>query len=546
MNTQHTVFRRTSLLMTAYEHPETRFLGWHFILLNLMLGLAHIVVLFNAGSYVVLEPHAVGDLGGVLPSFGRWAQTNFMIALALGFPLARWLSSRYGEPRVFQLAFIAYAVSSAFCATVHSIEGFVSARILLGLAGGVTLPLSQSLLLKEYPDRLKSLGLAIWGLFTLMPFTLGLVTGGWLADHWNWRALFYLNIPLALFIAALTTALFHGKRHDVRHERFDLVGFVLLAVIFGGFQTILNGGNDFDWFDDPLLRGMLVVVMVAVPVWIVWELGEPHPAIDLRLFAHRNFSIGLLCLGLGFLSIQGLLALFVVQLQMLMGYSSELAGLVFLPMLLLGMPTIALMHELAKRLDVRWMACLNGLGFAATFYWIGLFDDPHSYDQIFWPMVFEGVFLGSFFTPLTVLTLHGLSGEQLLRAAETANILRIAAGAMGITWQGIVAFRRLPFHQLHLSDHFGGRISASYDALNQFTTKLEALGLDPAMIQRTVQLTIKQHAGILALNDAFLLSSYLCLGIATLVWFAHSSRVPALTHADAVRELQEEELMEQP
>jgi MFS transporter, DHA2 family, multidrug resistance protein len=117
---------------------------------------------------------------------------------------------------------------------------------------------------------------------------------------------------------------------------------------------------------------------------------------------------------------------------------------------------------------------------------------------------------------------------------------------MGITWQGIVAFRRLPFHQLHLSDHFGGRISASYDALNQFTTKLEALGLDPAMIQRTVQLTIKQHAGILALNDAFLLSSYLCLGIATLVWFAHSSRVPALTHADAVRELQEEELMEQP
>ena len=99
---------------------------------------------------------------------------------------------------------------------------------------------------------------------------------------------------------------------------------------------------------------------------------------------------------------------------------------------------------------------------------------------------------------------------------------------------------------MHLSDRFGGRISASYDALNQFTAKLEALGFDPAMIQRKVQLTIKQAAGILALNDAFLLSSYLCLGIATLVWFAQSSRVPILKPAEAVRELQAEEMMEQP
>lgn len=500
-----------------------------------MLGLAHIVVLFNAGSYVAMEPHAAGGLGGVMVSFGRWAQTNFMIALALGFPLARWLSDRYGEPRVFSLAFLVYAAASAFCATTDGIQGFVSARVLLGLAGGVTLPLGQSLLLKAYPDHLKSVGLAIWGLFTLMPFTFGLVTGGWLGDHWGWRALFYLNIPLALLIAALTAVLFHGTRPAVRHEPFDLVGFVLLFVIFGSLQTILNGGNDFDWFDDPLLRGLLVVVIVTVPIWIVWELGERRPAMDLRLFAHRNFSVGLLCLALGFFSIQGLLSLFVVQLQLLLGYSSELAGLVFLPMILLGMPLIAVMHEIAKRLDVRGLACVNAVGFAATFYWIGLFDDPHSFDQIFWPMVLEGVFLGSFFTPLTVLTLHGLSGEQMLRAAEMANILRIASGAMGITWQGIVVFRRLPFHQLHLSDHFGGRMSASYDALAQFTAKLEALGFEPAMIQRQVHLTIKQAAGILALNDAFLLSSALWLGIAALVWLAQSNRVPVVKRAEDLR-----------
>ena len=256
--------------------------------------------------------------------------------------------------------------------------------------------------------------------------------------------------------------------------------------------------------------------------------------------------IGLLCLSLGFLSIQGLLALFVVQLQVLMGYSSSLAGMVFVPMILFGIPLIAVMHEVAKRLDVRLLASLNAAGFAATFYWIGLFDDPHSYDQIFWPMVLEGVFLGSFFTPLTVLTLHGLSGEQMLRAAEVANVFRIAAGALGITWQGVVLFRRLPFHQLQLSEHFGGRMSASYDPLQQITSRLQEIGFDPAMIHNKLQLAIKQQAGILALNDAFLLSSYLCMGLALLVWFAKSSRVPIMTPAEAVRERRAEELMEQP
>ena len=532
-------------LPTASSPPE-RLTGWQFGLFNVVLGLAHMLVLFNAGSYVALLPHAAGDLGGVLPSFGTWAQTDFMIALALAFPLARWLSCRYGDTRVFVGAFLTYAAASTLCALESSITAFVPARIVLGLAGGVTLPLGQTLLLKEYPDRLKSMGLAIWGLFTLMPLTIGLALGGWLADEWGWRTLFYLNIPLSLMIAGLTAALLHGRTFESQCERFDLVGFLLLAVIFGGMQTILNEGNDFDWFDDPMLRALLFMVVAAVPIWIVWELGEQQPAIDLRLFRHRNFVIGLLCLALGFLAIQGLLATFVVQLQMLMGYSSFLAGMVFVPMIILGIPLIAVMHEVATRLDVRVLASLNAIGFAATFYWIGLFDDPHSYDQIVWPMVAEGLFLGSFFTPLTVLTLHGLSGDQMLRAAETANVFRIATGSLGITWQGIVLFRRLPFHQLHLSDHFGGRVSASYDALQQITLRLEDIGFDPAMIQRKLQLLVKQQAGILALNDAFLLSSYLCLALAGLVWLAHASRIPVLTPVESVDELRAEELMEQP
>jgi DHA2 family multidrug resistance protein len=212
------------------DPDQSRLTGWLFVLFNAVMGVAHMVVLFNAGSYVALLPHAAGDLGGVLPSFGTWAQTDFLIALALAFPIARWLSCRYGESRVFVGAFLAYAAASALCAIDSTIHAFVPARIVLGLAGGLTLPLGQTLLLKEYPDRLKSMGLAIWGLFTLMPFTAGFAWGGWLADEWGWRLLFYLNIPLALSIAGLTASLFHGRPSEHPHERFDFVGFLLLYV----------------------------------------------------------------------------------------------------------------------------------------------------------------------------------------------------------------------------------------------------------------------------------------------------------------------------
>lgn len=523
-----------------------RLRGWRFLLLNLMLGLGHMVVLFNAGSYVALLPHAASDLGGVSPSFGTWPQTDFMVALALGFPLARWLAFRVGQYRLFVAAFVVYAGASYLCAVSQTLWLFLPARVFLGVVGGITLPLGQALWLHEYPDRHKSLGLGLWGLFTLMPFTIGLPAGGWIADELGWRSLFYLNIPMAVAVAGFTGALLYGRGCERRVIRFDVVGFALLVLVLGGVQTLLNMGNDFDWLDAPLLRGLLVVVLVALPCLVIWELGERHPAVDVRLFAHRNVAIGVICLTVGFFSIQGLLALFIVQLQTLLGYSSFLAGRVFLPMLLLGVPAIMVMHELCKRIDARLLASLSCLGFAGVFYWIGLFDDPHSYDQIFWPMLFEGLFLGSFFTPLTVLTLHGLSGRAVGQAAELAALLRIAAGAFGIAFQGIVLFRRTPFHQLHLSDHFGGRAFVSFDGLEDLSAKLGGAGLDPAMVQGKLAAMIKQSSAILGLNDAFLAASYVFLGLAAFVWMAEPTQVPShQTMDEALPEMLAEEFGEE-
>jgi MFS transporter, DHA2 family, multidrug resistance protein len=249
-------------------------------------------------------------------------------------------------------------------------------------------------------------------------------------------------------------------------------------------------------------------------------MGERHPALDIRLFGYRNFTIGIICSMLGFLSIQGLLALFVVQLQLLLGYSSSLAGLVFIAMILLPVPIVAVAHELMKEIDARLFASLSFLGFAFTLFWMGVFDHPSYFDQIFWPMLFLGFFVGTFFAPLAVITLHGLPPRVILRATEEAGLLRMAAGAFGIALEGVVLYRRTPFHQLALADHFGGRRFASLDLVQQFSDKLESSGLSPDMVMSQLGAYIMEEASLLAMNDAFLLASFVFLGLAAFVWLA--------------------------
>ncbi|HUI21283.1 MAG TPA: MFS transporter [Methylocella sp.] len=527
-------------------YPQ-RLRGWRFVLFNAVLGLGHVVVVSNVGGYAVLIPYVAGSLRGVLPSFALWANTDFMVGLAIGFPISRWLAGRYGDYRLFIAAFFVYALAAFLCAISESLWLFLPSRIALGFAGGISLPVGQAMLLNEYPERKRPLGLSIWGMFTLMPFTVGIPLAGWLNEHLGWRYLFYSDVADALIVASVTGALLYGRGVHRRITRFDGGGFILLVVILLGTQTIFNQGNDFDWFGwSWLMFGLLVAVIAALPCFAIWEMAERHPVLDIRLFAHRNYAVAAICSMLGFLSIQGLFSIFVTQAQLLLGYSSSLAGLIFMAMIPFSVPLIAVAHKLCEGHDARFVASLNLLGLSFMMLWIGIFDDPSYFDRIFWPFLFLGFFLATFFAPLGVLALHGLPAARLLHAAEEFALLRTAAGAFGIALQGVVQFRRAPFHQLDLADHFGGRRFPSLDLLGQLTAKLEAAGLTPAMTQGTLGELIKEKAALLGLNDAFLLASFIFVLLAVFVWLARPTHVAYASRAERLRELRATELTEQP
>ncbi|MGH6868168.1 MAG: MFS transporter, partial [Methylocella sp.] len=262
------------------------------------------------------------------------------------------------------------------------------------------------------------------------------------------------------------------------------------------------------------------------------------------LFAYRNYAVAVICSVVGFLVIQGLLSVLVGQLQLLLGYSSLLAGFVYLSMIFLSVPVVAVIHEFCRDFDVRLIACFNCLGFAATLTWIGIFDKPGYFDQFTLPMIFFGFWLAAFFTPLAVLALHGLPAARLIRAAEELTLLRTAAGAFGITLLAVVQFRRTPFHQLSLADHFGGRRFASLDLLPEFADRLQASGFSADMARGHLGSLIREEASLLAMNDAFLLGGAVFVALAAFVWLARSTILPT-QRVERLREAEAEEMMEQ-
>lgn len=489
--------------------------------LHLALLTGHILVLFNAAIYVAAIPKAAGDLG-VAPSFGTWAQTYFMMGWALSVPVANWLGSRFGRVRVFIWGLSAFLLASVLCAWAPEFPLFLLGRILLGFPGGLVLLLSNAIALQSWPAARRVEFAHLWTMAALTPLALGGAIGGWIIDNLGWRWLFYLNLAIGLPVLATVAAILPVEKDRHAAWRFDWIGYGLLVIIMAGTHTLLNLGNDWDWWNAKLLVAVGIATAVAFLYWIAWELTTPYPAVDLRLlYKSRNFLIAVLCLAVGFFFIQGLYSFLIVRLQLIFGYETWLAGLAFLP-LLLAKPMVVVCHHLMRQFDLRVLISLDLLGLAFAFSWFGRLDRSGWLDQLHWPMLLEGLCLGVFFPTLTALLLAGGPLRYHRRILEQANILRLAAGSWGISSMGVIAYLRTPFHRTHLveSDTLGD------PGLQELLTRLGEAGFAPDAARLQLEQLVAKQAAILGFDDPFLLAAKVFVVLAAITWLADPVHLP--------------------
>ena len=485
------------------------------VALTIALSLAVFMNVLDLAIANVAIPQLAGELGTSADQ-GTWVITSFAVSAAIAMPLTGWLGRRYGEVRVFLVCTAMFTVASLACGLSSNLAVLIAMRTIQGVFGGPMIPLSQSLLLNNYPADRKNVALALLMMVTIVAPVLGPILGGWITDNWNWAWIFYINVPIGIVATLLTAALLRGRETATARVPADVVGIGLLALGIGSLQIVLDRGKDLDWFASGAIVALAALAVVGISFFVVWELTERQPAVDLSLFARRNFTAGTVALCLGFCAYFGNIVLLPLWLQTQMGYTATWAGLASAPVGLLPIALVALIARYSSGVDLRWMTTASLCAFGLASFWFAGFNTEVSFPMLAWSRFAQGIGLALFFVPLMSILLSGLPPERLASASGLANTVRTIAGSFGTSLTTTWWDRREALHQ--------ARLSESITVFNMPAHTDSAL----AMLERS----IVQQAYMLATNDLFWLWGWTFLALIAVVWFARPP-FSAASHAAA-------------
>ena len=481
---------------------------------TLALSLAVFMNVLDSSIANVAIPAISGDVG-VSPSQGTWVITSFGVANAISVPLTGWLTQRFGAVRLFTMSVLLFVLTSWLCGFASSLETLVLFRVLQGAVAGPMIPLSQTLLLASYPPAKAGIALSLWGVTTLVAPVVGPVLGGWITDNYTWPWIFYINVPVGLLSAAMTWSIYRSRETPVRKLPIDSLGLALLVLWVGALQLMLDKGKELDWFASGLIVMLAIVAVVSLAVFIVWELTDAHPVVDLRLFLRRNFAAGSIALSIAYGLFFGNVVLMPLWLQQWLGYTSTAAGMALAPVGLLAIVLTPVVGRKVSVWDPRKMATLAFIVFAIVLWMRAQFTVETDFRHILIPTLIQGGAMAFFFIPLTTITLSGLPPERIAAAAGLSNFVRITAGAMGTSIATTLWEDRAAMHHAHLTE----LLVQGQGTFAQTVQQLQAQGLSAEQAYAQINRLIDQQAFTRAADDIFLGSAMLFLLLIVLIWF---------------------------
>jgi DHA2 family multidrug resistance protein len=493
--------------------------GVPLLLAGMVLALSNFMAVLDMTIANVSVPNIAGGLA-VSPNEGTWVITSYAVAEAITVPLTGWLAQRFGTVRVYITAIAAFGVCSFLCGLAPSLGFLVLFRIMQGLAGGPMMPLSQTLLQQIVPPKFRAQSMGLWAMTTVVAPIAGPVLGGTISDNMGWEWVFFINVPVAIVLTIAAIRFLASQETKTQKTPIDVVGFFLLIVWVGSLQLMLDKGKDLDWFNSPFIVGCLAVAIVGFIAFLIWELTEEHPVVDIRIFKYRGFAAPCLAMALAFGGMYASLVLIPLWLQLNLGYTATWAGYVTGFNGVLAVIFSPIVAFLVTKVDPRALVSFGILWMAGIMFVRTGFTSDMAYHQLIWPQIAQGLGMPMLFIPLMTVAMGAVKPWEIASAAGLLSFVRTVAGAFATSitttaWDdGGKEIHAVYAERLNNPDQVLGNMSAGG-------------GLSPEQALTQLNNLVQSQAVMTATNHIFMVTGVVMVISVGAIWLAPRPKGPA-------------------
>ncbi len=488
--------------------------GSQLAITSIALALGTFMQVLDSTIANVSLPTIAGNLGASTDQ-GTWVITSFAVSNGVGVPLSGWLMGRFGIVRTFVISVLLFTAASLLCGIAWSLPSLILFRVFQGAVSGPMIPGSQALLISIFPPQRRGTALGIWSITTLVAPILGPILGGYISDNIHWGWIFLINVPIGLLAAFLCWTNLASRETPARKLPIDTIGLGLLVVWVGALQLMLDLGKDADWFESTHIVILAITAVVGGIAWVIWELTEEYPIVDISLFRGRNFALGTLTLCLGYAVFFANVLLLPLWLQTNIGYTATWAGLVAAPSGLVAVFITPPTARFLARTDARYVATVAFAAFAASYFLRANFTNDASFWDFVMPLLVQGIAMGTFFVTMVTISLDGIPPHKIPSASGISNFSRIVAGSFAASLTTTIWDRREALHQSRLAE-----TSTAYSPVfQQAMERLQHLGFSDLQAVGAMTRSLLLQAYLLASVDLFWISGWASLVAMVLVWF---------------------------
>ena len=494
--------------------PDGLISGRLLPIVAIVLAMSNFMVILDLTITNVSVPSIAGSLG-VSTDESTWIITSYAVAEAICVPLTGWLALRFGSLRTFIVCLAGFGLFSFLCGTSTSLAQIVICRIGQGLCGGPIMPISQALMLRAFPIDKRNAALGLWVVTLLIGPALGPILGGWLTDTYSWHWIFLINIPVALgCIVGAYTLLQPAETPRVKVP-IDRIGLGLLVFWIGCLQVMLDIGRNHDWFTDWRIVTLAGCSLTSFVTFVIWELTEEHPVVDLRVFRHFGYSVGVVTMALVYGAYFAGVVVIPQWLQIDQGYSAQQAGLITAYSALSAMAMAPIVSKLIGKIDTRLMVSGGAIWFGMTTLMRAYWTSDSDFWTLAMPQILQGFAFPFVLLPLTATTLGFLPSDKTASGAGLQNFLRTMAVAFATS---IILTVWGNAQRVALTD-IANRLQPS-----PTQHVLSGAGFDPQQIPYVIGNLVNREAMAVGINQTFVDCAVVLFIAAAVVWFMPTAK----------------------